>query len=192
MPVVNLNQTAPNEIRPKSNVTYANDRSNTSQGRTKSALVDSSAQSAQYNRTMLSDNDEQYDYEQKLKQAKVYPTPRTTAEFNSSASDLENGNDEAEENERENENREHQASSLNDNTRRLLVLGTIRPSKTFYKNLSDNDVNHLMDYFRRMKNTQQKVTSEDINQELATKYREYKPKICKFTSCEEKSYRLIS
>ena len=76
-------------------------------------------------------------------------------------------------------NYERRTSLLDDNARRLLVLGTIRPSKTFYRNLPDADAEHLMEYFRRMKQTQQRITSEEINEELATKIVEYKPKMCK-------------
>lgn len=72
-------------------------------------------------------------------------------------------------------------SLLNEYTRRLLILGTIRPSRTFYKDLPEADVEHLMEYFRRMRKTNQKLTSEEINQELKTKFIEYKPKICEST-----------
>ena len=67
-----------------------------------------------------------------------------------------------------------------ENARRLMTLGTLRPSKTFYRHLPAADVNHLMNYFRRMKTTNQRVTSEEFNQELADKHVEYKPKICEF------------
>ena len=72
------------------------------------------------------------------------------------------------------------SSLLDDNARRLLLLGTIRPSKTFYKNLPEADVDHLMNYFRRMKTSNQTVSSEELNEELATTNAEYKSKICKF------------
>lgn len=166
MPVINLNQTAHRQDRSKSN------------------LIDTSYQ---YNQTTNSDNDELSEYEHRFQLPKTYPTPRNPAEFNSSASELDNTYDERDENnETENGNRERSGSLLNDSTRRLLVLGTIRPSKTFYKNLSTNDVDHLMDYFRRMKNNQQRVTSEDINQELASKHVEYKPKIFFDSACVTK------
>jgi len=164
MPVINLNQTAQQQ-----------DHSNKLHDRTKSNIVDASTHYQQN-----SDHDELSEHEHRLSFSKIYPTPRNPAEFHSSTSELDNTYDERDDNnETENENRERRASLLNDSTRRLLVLGTIRPSKTFYKNLSDNDVDHLMDYFRRMKNAQQSVTSEDINEELAAKHIEYKPKICK-------------
>ena len=46
-----------------------------------------------------------------------------------------------------------------------------------------------MEYFRRMKNTHQQISSEEINQELSTKFVEYKPKICKFYQIELRSFR---
>ena len=192
MPVINLNQTNQNEIRTKSNIYNVNDQrrnqTNNSYGRTKSALVDSSTQSFQYPRNSLtSDNDDQIEHEHRSKQTKTDTTPRNAGEYNSSPSELDNTNDEGDENENESSQRKRRPSLLNDNTRRLLVLGTIRPSKTFYKNLPQADVDHLMDYFRRMKNTQQRINSEDINQELANKYVEYKPKICKLF---DRNYRM--
>lgn len=101
------------------------------------------------------------------------PTP---VEPNSSISDLENFNDEEE----ENKNEEQRSSLLNDNARRLLVLGTIRPSKSFYKDLPASDIEHLMEYFQRMRHSNRKISSEEINQELKTKSVEYKPKMCKY------------
>ncbi|CAF0998451.1 unnamed protein product [Adineta ricciae] len=75
----------------------------------------------------------------------------------------------------ENLNRERRPSLLNENTRRLLVLDTIRPSKTFNSDLPEADVDELMKYFRRMKNT--KMTAEAFNQEYQTQFKEYKLKI---------------
>jgi len=165
-----------NETRTRSNITNVNDirqtRTGNIYGQTKSTLVDSSIQSFQYRRnSFYSDNDDQIENQYKLKQTKKYTTPRSIGENTPSTSELDNTNDDDDEN---------QSGLLNENARRLLVLGTIRPSKTFYKNLPEADVDHLMEYFRRMKNIQQRMTSEEINQELATKFVEYKPKICKF------------
>ena len=84
-------------------------------------------------------------------------------------------------NEEENDNLDQRPSVLNESARRLLVLGTIRPSRTFYRDLPAADVEHLMEYFQRMRNANRKITSEEINQELSTKSTEYKPKMCKFT-----------
>ncbi|CAF3114921.1 unnamed protein product, partial [Rotaria sp. Silwood2] len=69
------------------------------------------------------------------------------------------------------------SSLLNEYARRLFILGTIRPSKTFYKDLPEADVEHLMEYFRRMRKTNRTITSEEINQELQNKFVQYKPKI---------------
>lgn len=82
----------------------------------------------------------------------------------------------------ENGNPDQRPSVLNENARRLLVLGTIRPSRTFYRDLPAADIEHLMEYFQRMRNSNRKITSEEINQELSTKSTEYKPKMCKFNS----------
>jgi len=90
---------------------------------------------------------------------------------------LENVNDN-EEDEEENQNNKRRSSLLDDYSRRLLVLGTIRPSKTFYRDLPQSDVEHLMEYFHRMRNGNQKMSSEEINQELRTQFIEYKPKMC--------------
>jgi hypothetical protein len=76
-------------------------------------------------------------------------------------------------------NCERRASLLDESTRRLLVLGTIRPSKTFYKDLSDGDIEHLMEYFHRIRVNNRTMTSDQINHELASRLTEYKPKICK-------------
>ena len=96
----------------------------------------------------------------------------------SSASDIENenNNDEGE----ENRDAEWRAGVLSEGARRLLVLGTIRPSRTFYQHLPASDVQFLMEYFQRMRNSNRKLSSEEINQELTTKSTEYKPKMCKF------------
>ncbi len=182
MPVINLNQTNQNETRIKLHTIHINDSrrtgTNNIYGQTKSALVDSSIQSFQHHQNLFnSDNDELIEYEYKLKQLKKYPTPTSAGEHTSSASDLDKTNDDEE---NENLKNEHQSGLLNDNARRLLVLGTIRPSRSFYKNLPEADVNHLMEYFRRMKHTQ-RLTSEEINEELAAKYVQYKPKMCKFS-----------
>ena len=71
---------------------------------------------------------------------------------NSSSSDLEHNHDDE-----EHPSGERRPSLLNENARRLLILGTIRPSKTFYKDLPEADVEYLMEYFRRMKITNQKM-----------------------------------
>jgi len=180
MPVVNLNDMSQNERRTSSGMVniYDNQPSRTTNiyGR-KSTLNDLSTQSFQYGRNSLYSDEEQAENEYKIKQLKKHLTRRSSGENSSSVSDLDNASaDEGDDNTK----RERRSSLLNENTRRLLVLGTIRPSKTFYKNLPEADVAHLMEYFRRMKNTQQRMTSEEINQELATKFVEYKPKICKF------------
>jgi len=172
-----------NEPRTKSNVTNVNDnrqtRTGNTYGQTKSTIVDSSIQSYQDRRySFNSDNDDLIEHEHRSKQMKKYSTPSNVEENTSSTSDLDNMNDD--DDDEENLKSEQNSSVLNENARRLLVLGTIRPSKTFYKNLPEADVEHLMEYFRRMKNTHQRKTSEEINQELATKFVEYKPKICKF------------
>ncbi len=98
--------------------------------------------------------------------------------IDSSASDNEdeNNNDEGE----ENPDAEWRKGLLSEGARRLFVLGTIRPSRTFYRNLPASDVQYLMDYFQRMRNSNRKVSSEEINQELTNKSTEYKPKMCKF------------
>ncbi|CAF1215086.1 unnamed protein product [Adineta steineri] len=84
-------------------------------------------------------------------------------------------------------NRERRPSLLNENTRRLLLLGTIRPSKTFYKDLPEVDVEQLMEYFRRMRNTNIKMTSEEISQELKTQFTEYKSKTFFDSACVTKA-----
>ena len=150
MPVININSMAQNEPR-------------------------TSTQASQYRRSSLI-NDDQIETQYKLTQMKKYPSPisPTDENNNSSLSDLEYANDNE-----ENTNRESRPSLLNDSARRLLILGTIRPSRTFYKDLPESDVEHLMEYFRRMRNANRKMTSEEINQELKSKFTEYKPKICK-------------
>lgn len=90
------------------------------------------------------------------------------------------GQNSSESEEDENINPDQRPSVLNDNARRLLVLGTIRPSRTFYRDLPAADIEHLMEYFQRMRNTNRKITSEEINQELSNKSVEYKPKMCKY------------
>lgn len=191
MPVINLNNTTQNDSRLKSNIIYVNDnrqtRTGNTYGQTKSTLVDSSIQSYQnhQNNSFNSDHDDQIDIQHKSKQTKKYPTPRSAEENTSTTSDLDDVDDTD-----DNVKRECRSSLLNENARRLLVLGTIRPSKTFYKNLPDADVDHLMEYFRRMKNTQRKVTSEEINEEFSNKYVEYKPKICKFTITKKQRIHL--
>ena len=127
-------------------------------------------QSFQYQQQ--SDNDEYMENDYRSNQSRKYPTSQATRGNTSSTSDVENDDE-------EHDNGDGQSGVLDANARRLLVLGTIRPSRTFYRNLPEADVNHLMDYFRRMKQTQQRVTSDEINQELAMKYVEYKPKMCK-------------
>ena len=104
-----------------------------------------------------------------------HPTKRNSSPVNSDEqrSSDSDGDDDAEARERQ-----RRTSLLTDNTRRLLVLGSIRPSRTFYKDLPEGDVEYLMEYFRRMRQHNRKMTSEEINQELTTKLGEYKPKIC--------------
>lgn len=111
-----------------------------------------------------------------------YPIEREYLKINhhnSSISDVENLSDNNEEVE-DNSNVERRSSILNNSARRLLVLGTIRPSKTFYRDLPASDVQYLMEYFQRMRNTNRKISSDEINRELTTKSTEYKPKMCKF------------
>jgi len=182
MPVINLNNAGQHGARPLSNVAHGNDHRQTrtvnTYGRTKSTLVDATTQPYRYRGySLTSDNDDQIEYEQKLKQIKKDPLTISAGENTSSASDLDNTYDDEY---GDNIKIERRPSLLNDSARRLLMLGTIRPSKTFYRNLPQADADHLMEYFRRMKNTNQRVTSEEINEELATKIVEYKPKICKF------------
>jgi hypothetical protein len=172
MPVINLHQT--NQKSPNDNRQI---RTNNTYGRTKSSLFDSSVQSFPPHRNSAnSDNDELIENEYKLNQIRKYTTPRSARENSLSASDADNTNDDDDD---ENLKHEPQLGLLNDSARRLLVLGTIRPSRSFYRNLPEADVNHLMEYFRRMKHSQRRMTSEEINAELATKYVEYKPKMCK-------------
>jgi hypothetical protein len=127
--------------------------------------------SSQYRRSSFyddeDDNDDEIEMEYQLK------SNSKTIGNNSLLSDLENLN-----NDEENPNHV-QSSSLNETARRLLVLGTIRPSKSFYKDLSEADIEYLMDYFRRMRNTNRKISSDEMNQELKAKLIEYKPKMCK-------------
>ena len=113
-------------------------------------------------------NDNDIETEYKLKQ---YST--SYDHHNSSASDLEHNHDDE-----EHPSGERRPSLLNESSRRLLILGTIRPSRSFYKDLPESDAEYLMEYFRRMKVTNKKVSSDEINQELKTKLTEYKPKIC--------------
>ncbi|CAF1242987.1 unnamed protein product [Adineta steineri] len=173
MPVIYLNNANRNEPRINRTInTY---------GQTKSTFNEPSMESYRYRGYSLnSENDEQLDYLQRLNQKKLYPLPRENV---SSTSDLDNINDDEY---NDDGNRERRGSLLDDNARRLLVLGTIRPSKTFYKNLPDADADHLMEYFRRMKNTQHRATSEEINEELATKIVEYKPKMFFDSTCVTK------
>jgi len=76
------------------------------------------------------------------------------------------------------QDRQRRPSLLDESSRRLLVLATIRPSKTFYRDLPEADVDHLMAYFRKMRNTNRRLTSEEINQDLKATIIEYKPKMC--------------
>lgn len=125
-------------------------------------------------RTSLDDNNNA-DIERKLKQLKNHLTSPDFDDENNSSSDAENTNNE--------DNKlihDESSSVLNEYARRLLILGTIRPSKTFYKDLPEADVEHLMEYFRRMRKTNRIMTSEEINQELQSQFIEYKPKVCKF------------
>ena len=180
MPVINLNNAGQNEPRTASSIVSLNDnrptRTVNTYGQTKSTVLNPSIQSFQYRRNSLnSDNDELIETEHKLKQIKKYPTPISAEDNTTSTSDLDNTRDNGD----ENFNPEQGSGLLNDNARRLLILGTIRPSKTFYKHLPEADVNHLMEYFRKMKTANQRMTSEEIHEELSNKYVEYKPKICK-------------
>ncbi|CAF1073691.1 unnamed protein product [Adineta ricciae] len=180
MPVIYLNNASKNEPRSYNNDNRSN-RAVNSYGRTKSTFIDPASEPCRFRGYSLnSENDEQLEYLRRLNQAKQYPI---SGEKTSSASDLDNAN---EDEDAENVNYERRASLLDDNARRLLVLGTIRPSKTFYRNLPDADAEHLMEYFRRMKQTQQRVTSEEINEELATKIVEYKPKMFFDSACVTK------
>jgi len=108
---------------------------------------------------------------------KLNPTPMN---HESSVSDINNDDEDDDygDDGEGNLNTERRASLLNDSARRLLVLGTIRPSKTFYKDLPTADVEHLMEYFQRMRHVNRRITSEEINQELKAKSIEYKPKMC--------------
>ncbi|CAF1061835.1 unnamed protein product [Rotaria sordida] len=124
-------------------------------------------QSSRFRRISLND-DNGIENEHKSKQLKSYPTPTTPDDENNALSSDDN---------EENFPKERRSSLLNDNARRLLILGTIRPSRTFYKDLPEDDVEHLMEYFRRMRKTHRTITSEEINQELQNKFIEYKPKI---------------
>ena len=168
MPVINLNQTTRKS-------SLSNDNRQT--GTNKSGMVDSSMHSSQYPQN--SDNDDPRENEYRSQQNRKYPRSGPNDGNTSSTSEVDHGNGDDDEGDEENDNGDDQSGVLNENARRLLVLGTIRPSRTFYKNLPEADVNHLMDYFRRMKQTHHRVTSDEINQELATKYVEYKPKMCK-------------
>ncbi|UJR33819.1 hypothetical protein I4U23_021243 [Adineta vaga] len=186
MPVIYLNNASRNEPRSTYNTNNANDnrynRTVNSYGRTKSSFIDPSTEPYRYRGFSLnSENDEQLEYLQRLNQPKQYPMSGGKI---SSTSDLENVDDENEDDDgQQNIQYERRPSLLNDSARRLLVLGTIRPSKTFYKNLPDADAEHLMEYFRRMKHTQQRATSEEINEELAAKIVEYKPKMFFDSAC---------
>ena len=100
------------------------------------------------------------------KQVKRCPSPMSMENEKNSASDDE-------------ELGSKRPNFLSEHARRLLILGTIRPSKSFYKDLSEVDVEYLMEYFRRMRKTNRKITSEQINEDLQSKFKEYKPKICK-------------
>lgn len=182
MPVIYLNNASKNEPRsyyhPTSNQDGRSNRTVDPYARTKSSFVDLDSQPYRYRGFSLnSENEEQLEYLRRLNQKKQYPLP---GEKTSSTSDLENANDEDEHDEGTNTNArgERRPSMLDDNARRLLMLGTIRPSKTFYRNLPDADADHLMEYFRRMKHTNHRATSEEINEEMATKIVEYKPKMC--------------
>jgi hypothetical protein len=108
-------------------------------------------------------------------------TKLTRKYSSSSCSDNDNDSAKSEHDHRiaqSNDDEHERSSSLNDHARRLLLLGTIRPSKTFYKHMSDADAGHLMDYFRQMKANNQRVTSDEINEELGKQTVEYKSKIC--------------
>lgn len=197
MPIININDMTRSEHRtPNATVIGTPDhppavrqtRTAPTYERTKSTFVDSSRESFANNRNSFSsDHEEPVEHGHRLKQMKKYPTPISVEENNTSVSDVENmhvnnTDDDPIEGEGDDpsEIRERRPSLLTENARRLMTLGTIRPSKTFYKHLPAADVNHLMNYFRRMKTTNQRLTSEEINQELADKHVEYKPKICEF------------
>lgn len=142
----------------------------------KGLLNDSSVDSFGQRRSSTdSEQDEQCLSDYRLKEIKRHPTLISEDEQVSPTSDFENVK--AEEHS-ETADGKH-SPVLNENARRLMMLGTIRPSKTFYKNLPDADINHLMTYFRRMKATNQRPPTEEINRELSEQHVEYKPKICK-------------
>ncbi|CAF1603823.1 unnamed protein product [Rotaria magnacalcarata] len=182
VPVINLNNMAQNQSRiPSSSVNGNDNRQNrtvhTNDG-TKSTLVDGTMKLSQYYRNSIdSEDDTQIENNNQSKQIKKYPTPVSADENTTSESDVDQGDDDNDDNNNDDSKHERRSSLLNENARRLLILGTIRPSKTFYKNLSDADADHLMEYFRKMKTSHQRLTSEEIHQELSTKFVEYKPKI---------------
>lgn len=132
MPVINLNQMAPNDTSPS---------------RRRSSVDDPTT------------------VEFQSQPLKKYSSPIDSDDEGSDADEMTN-------------EQERRSSLLTENTRRLLVLGSIRPSKTFYKDLPEGDVEYLMEYFRRMRQHNRTLTSDEINQELTKKLGEYKPKIC--------------
>lgn len=170
VPVINLNNMAQNQRRVSSSSGSGADNR---QNRHEIIKV-----STNHRSSIDSDNDYRVESIYRSKQIKKYSTPMSGEENVSSTSDVDQPQDDGEDN--DDPNRERRSSLLNENARRLLILGTIRPSRTFYKNISEADADHLMEYFRKMKASHQKLTSEEINQELSTKLVEYKPKICKF------------
>lgn len=200
MPVININDLTRNDVRTTSVFFNNNDqqesqpfqtpqqqqqflrttRPTQTNERAKSTALDSSRESLPHHRNSFSsDHDENGDFEHQTRASiRKYPTPAASEVNNTSVSDVEHLPAEETVDKDESIRQDGQTGQLDENARRLLLLGTIRPSKTFYRNLPEADVNHLMNYFRRMKQTQQKVTSEEINKELAAKHVEYQPKIC--------------
>lgn len=125
-----------------------------------------------YRRSSLRDEPLRIDL--KSVETRPNPTSRLSDDEETCLCEGENEND----NDDEEENGQR-TGQLSEAARRLLVLGTIRPSRTFYKDLPESDVEYLMEYFRRMRNNQRSLTSDEINAELTRKYVEYKPKVCK-------------
>ena len=192
MPVININEmtlssnrTAPSGFvasidHPPSKIIVSTASTNDP---TKGIFFDASRDSFAYRRASIDSEYEDHPNSQyRLRSLKEVSPPASTEENPSVYSDTENSRTVPDEQRVDDDDQSDQQSALlNENARRLMVLGTIRPSKTFYKNLPQADINHLMDYFRRMKTTNQRVTSEELNQELATQHIEYKPKICKLS-----------
>ena len=201
MPIINLNEMSRNGVRRLANlaatkVNQQNVRPTQlafADERSKSTWTNEPLLSRAYRRNSLSSiPDETFRRAYQTTTQAAFSTTANDRQNNSFMSDMDHEIDDCNDDDNKNDDEDdddgnkrtvdqkRRSSLLDDSARRLLRLGTIRPSKTFYKNLPEADVDHLMNYFRRLKSSNQAVSSEELNDELATTNVGYKPKICEF------------